>query len=487
MNSICIQELSFRLNSDNKGNIVGKSIVVASQCGEVGRFSQDSNIEFADNKIIVSDLNNSRIQIIEDGELNVLDYTTFSSPSEDNLKNLNTSILVNNILYFTSYNTSNTQQNLFAYNLDTNKLETLNQTSSIARIFDATSHSDKIYYLSSNGMFVLDTTKSTNNIKMLNPVVYSNTSRISCTDNNIIVANNKSINIYSFDGEVLSTLNISETIADIACNNSNIFTLCSENSSIMKFSISNNELSNTSETLSLNTNDSQYVTMTIDNATGIIYLFDNTDCKIDKVINPTFNFLANRGVFQANNKNVCIYDRPYFLNGIDTPNIIDKLNVNSRVNIYSTTSINYGNIEYYIMELPDGKYGYINRNDLTYLSNIINYEVIHPNATLRSFEDNATITVYSLPDTDSEIIATTDNGTRILIIDELSTDKFIYVKYYDANQNIIQGYVEANLVNHDDITEQQKIAIILAISSIVLLIIISIIITVIYKKKHTKK
>ena len=175
------------------------------------------------------------------------------------------------------------------------------------------------------------------------------------------------------------------------------------------------------------------------------------------------------------------------MNGIDTPNVVKTLDVNTRVNIYSTTSIHYGNIEYYIIELENNKFGYINKNDLTYLSQVINYEPILPDATLRSFNDSGEITVYSMPDKNSEIISTVKAGTRVLIIDQETYEDFIQVKFYDSNDNLIEGYVNKNQVNSDDITDNQKTALILVASSIALLVFISITITIIYKKRNKKR
>ena len=474
----CIQEFAFELTNDQKGSIVGKNILVASECGEIGRFNQNSNIDFANNTLVVADSTNRRIQKITDGVVTNYDSKIFESVTNENLDNLNTAHIVGNKIIFTSYNNSNSQQNIFEYTKDTNSL--IMKPHSLARIFDSVISGNYIYYVCANGLYSYNTiTGSTANI---NNIVYSTQSRIAILDNTIIITNQQSINTYTLQGNQVSGANIADNILDITIDNTNIYLLHSD--SISKYNIVDNNITLVSS-LPIGANNSDFYSITIDKSTGILYLFDNTDCKIVKIINPTFNYKENRAIFQVNNKNVCVYNQPYFLNGIDSPQIITKLNVNDRVNIYSKTSLNYGNIEYYMIELEDNTFGYINKNDLTYLSEVVNFEVIHPNASLRAFDDSNTINVYSQANINSEVTATAPVGTRVLILDE-SNPNFILVKYYDQDQNIVTGYIIANQVNHDAITPSQKTSLMLVGCSVALLLSIMIILSIIYKKKRKK-
>ena len=478
----CIQEFKFEIN-EGKGNIVGIDVLIASECGEVGRFNQNSNIDFDSNTLVVCDSNNRRIQVLKDNEVTNYDIKTFTGTTDSDLNNLNTAHIVDDKIFFTTYNINNSTQNIFEYDIEFNSLSLLPH--SVSKIFDSCKENNNIYYVSANGLYSLNTT--TGLFKRLNSTMFAENARISISDSTIVISNHLSLNVYNITGGLVKTTNLENNVSDIAFEGNNLYVLQANNNVLSRFELNRDTFSLTlMEDLSANHEANKYYSMTIDNASGIIYLFDNNACKIDRLINPTFNFKQNRGIYQVNNKNVCIYDKPYFLNGIDSPTVLTKLNVNDRVNIYSTTNISFGNIDYYIVELEGNTYGYINKNDLTYLKEVINYEVVLPNASLRSFDESGKITVYKEADTNSEIIAKADEGTRILILEEEINPDFIKIKYYDNDQNLIIGYVETNLVNHDALTKDQITAIILIVSSIILLTIIIITVLVIHKKKSKR-
>ena len=309
--------------------------------------------------------------------------------------------------------------------------------------------------------------------------------KLSANETNLILTDNQKVYLYNTDGNKLSEININYIVTDLCLESNNLFVLNSDNNQLLKYQITNNNLTTTAQTI---TNESLkfYSSITIDNNTGIIYLFDNNSCKIDRLINPTFNFKQNIGTYQVNNKSVCVYQRPYFLNGLDTPNVVKTLTLNDRVEIFSKTSISYGNIDYYIILLENNSFGYINKNDLTYLSTIINYEAILPNATLKSYDSSQVINIYSNASTDSEVIAVADTDTRVFVEKYSEDEKFAYIKYYDKNQNLVMGYVSTSSLKLDALSTMQIIALSLIGASIILIIAI-LITTKIVKKSRLKK
>jgi len=479
----CIQEFTFQLTNDHKGSIVGTDILLASDCGEIGRFNKHSNIEYLSNKLIISDTNNRRIQIINNGIVTNIDKDILTNLTQDNLNNLNTAIILNNTLYFATYNNTLLKQNFYSYSLTTNILNTI--THNIEKVLDMTINGNYIYILGTNGIFEVNTNTTNNVCKMLTSTIFTSGKITNLSNNKLIISTNNNIHLYNILGQHITTATIDQNITDIVSDNNFCYTLIAENNSIRKYSIIDNTI-NLLTALTYDFYSSDYSSITIDKSNGILYLFDNNCCRIDKIINPAFNYKNISGIFQVNNKNVCIYDRPYFLNGIDEPVILQKLKVNNRITIYSTASINYGNIEYYIIDLDDGDYGYINKNDLTYLSEVVNYEIIHPNATIRTFDNSLSIPVYIDADINSLVIAQADIGTRIKIIDYNESTDFTYIKFYDKDQNLIEGYIKTNNINTDNITKSQSTALILIAVSIILIITIAVVVKIIYKKNNKK-
>ncbi len=477
----CIQKFSFQLTTDNKGSIVGSKIILASECGEVGRFNQNSNIEFIDNKLIVADSNNRRVQIINDGDVTCLDKNVLTNLTVDNLTNLDSATIIDNTVYFASYNQNLNKQNIYSYNLETNITKSI--THSIEKVLDITTINNSLYILGTNGIFEINT---------INEVCYTishtifGSGRITNIGNDqLVISVENNLHLYDTSGIHLTTITIDKNIQDISSDDTTLYALIPNNKTIQKYNISYNNIALLCS-LSYSFGDTDYNSISIDKTNGIIYLFDNKCCRIDKIMNPAFNYKNISGIYQVNNKNVFIYDRPYFLNGVDTPVILQKLKVNNRITIYSTASINYGNIEYYIIDLDDGDYGYINKNDLTYLSEVINYEIIYPNATLRTFDDTTTVKVYLEADETSLVVSEIETGTRVLTIDYDNNSDYTFVRFYDKNQNLIEGYVKTGLINTDNITQTQSTALILITCSIVLIISIAIVVSIIYKKRAKK-
>ncbi len=478
----CIQSFDFAVVS-GKATITGNEIVLAGECGEVGRFNRNSNIEYMNGTIVVSDANNRRVQIIND---TITSYDkNILGTDVDQLDNLTQAYQVGNVIYFMSY-TKLGKQNIFSYDITTDDLDL--KAHNATKVLDSTISGTTIYMVASNGIFILNTANG-----LISPILnatFADDSHIAYITNDCIaITEGQNVSFYSVSGTHATKSNsvtISRNITDIVSSGRTLYILDNATKSIFSYTIDTQYNLADEKTLPYTNIDVDYYSITIDDKTGIIYVFDNKSCRIDRIINPTFNFVHNSGIYQVNNKNVSIYARPYYLNGIDTPNIIDKLDVNTRITVYSKTSINYGNIEYYIVDLGNNTYGYINRADLTYLSEVINYEVIHPNASIRAFDDREYINVYSEASFDSEIIATAPVDTRIYIQDYDSSNEFSFVRFYDKDQNLIEGYIANNLVDSDEISRAQVLALILVGCSIVLLIAILITIHVI-KKRRLKK
>ena len=473
----CIQQFSFVITSDQKGSIAGRSIVLAGESGEVGRFNRNSNIELSEDKLIVADTNNQRIQILEDNTVTCIDQRLLTNTTAY-LGNLNNAVSINNVVYFTTYNDETSTQNIYSYNISNNTFKTISH--SINKVIDMTSYKNNIYILSTNGIFALTTTDDT--IVAISNATFNDTARINICEEKIIVADGHDINVLSINGDSLYNTTITYTITDIACKQDKLYVLDDNDNKIIRYQVFDDSIDEI-DTLSYLDLDAIYYSITVDAKSGILYLFDNKCSKIDKIINPNFNYSQNIGVFQVNNRNVSVYDRPYYLNGIDTPNVIKTLQLNSRVNIYSTTPIHYGNIEYYIIAIEDNTFGYINSKDLTYLHEVINYEVILPNATLRGYGNQEYIDVFDEPKDDANIIAKADVNQRVFVSNLDTTSDYTYVRYYNANQEIVEGYVKTTHINSDDLTKPQYLAIILIVISIVLLVAIIITAIVIHKKR----
>ncbi len=479
----CIQQCNFEL-SNSKGSIRGVDVLVASECGEIGRFNRNANLSLSDNKIVVADNKNKRIQLIDDGAVisidkSVLDKTLTHVIDDANLNNLATAVKIGNQLYFTTYNNENNNQNLYKLNLESNELKQL--THSVAKVYDMTYNDNYIFIASANGLHKL--TLNDDTVTLIASHAYTPMARITCNNNNIFVADNSSLVAHDLNGATIVNVSIASSITDLTANDNIVYILSNTNKEILSYRFE--ETFQYVSKIAYNTKSDLY-SITNDYLTGTIYAFDNNTCEIVKIINPTFNYKKDEGLYQVNNKNVCVYDRPYYLNGIDSPNVIKKLKVNTRVTIYSNTAIHYGNIEYYIIELDNNTYGYINKNDLTYTHNDTNYEIILPNASLRTFGNDPEINVYEEADKSGDIVARVMKGTRVFVSRYDSTSDFTFVRFYDADQNIIEGYVETDLVNPDDMTKPQMTALILIACSIVLIIAIAIIARVIYVKRVKK-
>ena len=70
-----------------------------------------------------------------------------------------------------------------------------------------------------------------------------------------------------------------------------------------------------------------------------------------------------------------------------------------------------------------------------------------PNASLRTFGNDPEINVYEEADKSGDIVARVMKGTRVFVSCYDSTSDFTFVRFYDADQNIIEGYVETDLVD----------------------------------------
>ncbi len=473
----CIQEFKFR--KTEKASIYGTKVVVASECGEVGRFGKNSNIHYQNGSIIVSDANNRRVQIITDQSITSYDKDTLGE-KPDQLENLSHSYLYNDTLYIMSYTKLN-RQNIYTYNTNTHDLDL--KAHNVEKVLDTTIHNNTIYILSSNGIYIINA--STGLISPILNGTFADNSKIAyLSSGHLVVAQDRQLTFYiinSTHATSIQNVSMAYNIADITSIDNTLYILAEDNK-IIRYNINDSLELNNESTLSFNETD--YSAITIDPNTGILFAFDNITCRIDKIINPTFNFIANSGVYQVNNKNVSVYNRPYFLNGIDSPNVIKTLDVNTRINVFSKTSINYGNIDYYIIDLGNSEYGYINVDDLTYLSEVINYETIHPNASIRAYDDTEYVNIYEYPSLDSEILATAPVGTRIYIENYDASDEFSYVRYYDKDQQLVEGYIYNNLVDADAMSHTQMVALILIACSIVLLIAILITVKVIRHRRN---
>ncbi|MBQ4557778.1 MAG: hypothetical protein IJA61_00170 [Clostridia bacterium] len=475
----CIQKFKFEI-VENKGTIIGTDIVIASECGEVGRFNSNANIDFADDQIIVADNNNKRVQVLIDDEVINLNSNSFSNIEIANLNNLEFATKIANSIYFTAYNEITSVQYIYSYNLTSGSINTLTHDS---RIFDMCAIGKDLVFVSSGGLYKFNTT--TNTFRQLSLYNFYD-GKIAANSNHIVVFTANTLKLYNLnDGANITSLDIIDNVKDITLDNNNIYVLDSSNSKITKYIITDTNIANNNNFL-VNGDISNFSSISVNPNSGVLYLFDNVNCKIDRLINPNFNFKEDSGLFQVNNKSVSVYSRPYFLNGIDTPSIIKHLNINERVDIYSKTSISYGNIEYYIIRLNNNSFGYINKNDLTYLSENVNYEVILPDATLKCYDNSDIIKIYESASTSSNVVAETANNTRVLIVDYSEDKKFALVRYYDSDQNLITGYVSTSQLSLDDLSKDQIIALILIGSSILLLVIILISVKIIRKSRIKK-
>ncbi|MBE5734866.1 MAG: hypothetical protein E7361_00210 [Clostridiales bacterium] len=479
----CIQEFTFNKLSD-KASISGTKVVVASECGEIGRFGKDSNLQYTNNNLIISDTNNKRVQVITNGVITSYNKDTLGI-NADQLENLTQSYICGETLYIMSNNKIG-NQNIYVYNLTTHTAYL--KENNIEKALDSTISDNNIYIVSTNGIFMINTI-SGEETQLLDITLTEDCRIAYLLDNQLVVTSDRQLSIYEISNDQAIKKNsttLATSVIDITSIDNSIYLLDATNR-IIRYDIESNDNVPTLRNEDILTfTNSQYVSISIDQSSGILYAFDNTACKIDKIINPTFNFLENSGLYQVNNKNVSIYYRPYFLNGIDSPSIVKTLDVNTRINVFSKTSINYGNIDYYIVELENGEYGYINIDDLTYLSDVINYEIIHPNASIRAFDDTKTVNIYSAPSFDSDIIATPPVGTRIYIAEYNSADEFSLVRYYDNDQKLVEGYIANNLVDSDSMSQSQLIALILIGCCIILLIAILITIHIVKKRRITK-
>ncbi len=467
----CIQKMKFDLNSDDLAQISATEIIIASECGGKGWYNTDSNLSFSEYGLVVSSFGSKKVQLVAKNDVIMLDRTSGITDFVCDLAWANNGKI---------YCVRNNQPSTKIYIFDIHTQELINTINGIGINFvDICNSSSKAYLLSTDGIYSVDCTTDT--ITAVRNTTFDTSDKIDIINNKIIVSTMNKFITYDISSYASADYILSNSVTDFAVKDNSLFVLDNSAHQLVSCKL---EDGNTTTVSSISLEEIDYSSIAIDNNTGVIYLFNNEDCKIEKLINPTFNFAPKTGIFQANNRKVSIYDRPYFLNGIDTPNVIATLGVNQRVNIYSTEVISYGNINYYVISYNNG-YGYINVNDLTYLYEVINHEIILPNATIRNFGNEDSIDILLTAEEGSPVIATAPIGTRVLAEKKTDDSNYVFVKYYTQDQQLVEGYVLVSSLAYDDLDNSQIIALILIAACLILLVFILITIKIV--KVHNRK
>lgn len=456
---------SFALNiSDNGAEMIGENVLIASVCGSLGRFNKNATLSVSSNdKILVGDPLNNRIQLISNNKANVLKNTYPLSVNANHPVQFTENIL------FYSVKISSTTSAVIKYNLETNETLAITQYSidstltSIPTILGLKKINETLIILTTKGLLTCSASSPS-------AVVLNFNSSLGFDENCLIdvLPNSNKIIFYSSNGlyilsefgglEAKTTL--ISNIRSLAVDEfDNIYAL--SDNTISKIKYLNNNFTIKSETKA---DFISFYDISINPTSGIIYAFDNAICAIRLYTNVDFNYIERPTSIKTANTKTYVFAKPSGLNSSNVE-VLETLEIDSYKTIYSKYPISFAGNNFFIVYL-ENCYGYINSADVFFNEeDVVNLK--ESNAKINAYDKDNTVNIYRFNSIDENNIKTTLPHEYRIYVDKLdSTKTLTYITYYDENQVEQVGWVETKFIRLNGINSSQLTAII--ISSIAL-------------------
>ena len=472
---------SFNLNISAETKIIGDQVIIASVCGIEGRFNKNSTLTvFPNDKILVGDPLNNRIQIINNNTSSSIDNLVLSSTNA----NYPISLSQSNILY--SINLSGTTSALVLQDLETTSSKTITNytrayiSTSIPTILSVVQGNNKAYILTTAGILFYEETEDSATYLVFNSAFNLSESSILTylpNANKLLLYSNNRFFIINLDGTIFKTSNLFENISSLTIDLfDNIYAL--QGSKIIKLSTIQNfqkigEISN--ERIS------NFSNISINCESGIIYAFNNSTCGIETIINPDFNYIENTTSIKTANAITYIFAKPSGLNASNIE-VLETLEIDSFKDIFSKYPISVDGNSFFIVYMENG-YGFINAADVFFNDeDVMNLQ--EANARIKGYEKDQQIKVYKFNNiNDSEIKTYLTDDYRIYVENFDKDSPLTYISFYDENQRQQVGYVETKFIKFNQLSSFQSTAIII----LAIALICGILLFIFYKKANDRK
>lgn len=483
--AITIFNIVTRQDDTTKADYKAYKILIASTCGEIGWFNDNSKVVANGNLIYVADSINNRIEI-----LNSLTASKIENPinSTINLSNL----IVDsskNVIYFSVNNTLDNYAKIAKYSTQTSSiLETFSTmkisgvNSNLDKIFGACLVDGDLYAINASGLF-----SNSANASELTQVIttlggFNSNSSINSFGNNLLIYNGNSLNIVSTSGTIISSLSISNLVSITVDANLNIFALVSGTTNkISKYNFDNNNLLEISSIS--DTNFNKYSSISIDKTSNVLYAFNDKINCIEKIYRPLFNLVENSKTAITINQRVAVYSAPNFLNGDPNSIKVYSLPLNTILTLYSSEIITYGENEFYIVKINTNSFGYVNVADVVFnTSNIIN-TLQKTNAKISLLNNETNANIYNSATSLSTIVDSLENNYEIIAVSYTSEAEFTFIRYYDETQVLHTGYVKTTQIKLNEFNSNEIVALII----VGVCLILGVILLIIYRKSRKTK
>lgn len=473
---------SFNLDISAETKIIGDAVLVASVSGIEGRFNKNSTLNvYPNDKILVGDPLNNRIQIINAGASATIKNQVASSSGA----NFPISISSSMLLY--SVNLSSTTSALVKHDLDSSVQPQPITTylrgeisTSIPTILSLTYGDGKVFVLTTSGILTYSTSSASANYLVFNDafnITESSKLTYLSKENKLLLYSNNRFFIINLDGSIALTSNIFENISSITIDsNDNIFAL--QGSKILKIST----LSNFENLGEIENNKFlDYSNISINTESGILYAFNNSLCSIETVVNPDFNYIENTTSIKTANAITYVFAKPSGLNA-NNIEVLETLKIDSFKDIFSKYPISVDGNSFFMVYMENG-YGFINSADVFFNDeDVMNLQ--ESNARIKGYEENQQIKVYKFNNiSDNEIKTYLTDDYRIYVENFDSEAPLTYISFYDENQKQQVGYVETKYITFNQLSSFQSTAIIILGVALVC----GILLFIFYKKSSDRK
>jgi len=470
-----IQSFTLEIDNADTMNFNGVKVVAASFCAEIGRFNPNSHLSNSNafDRLLVSDSENNRLQLILNDEATEIPNTIGSNPSHaifDNDNNIYYSVKKTDGYSFIKYSLEDSQ--FVEYT------SYLSSTSShpLPEIYSITYALDNVFLVAAN-VFIMYSKQS----NTLTEVSYSsftpefnNTNILTYlpqleqllfySNNQLIRLNYNSASVFLPVGNVTNITDVSSIAVD---NNDNIFMLIGN--SILKYKVEDNQIVLDNEL----TNDifSDYNNISINKLGGNIYAFNNKTCSIETISLPTFNLIEQPKRVITTTHNVAIYKNASGLNG-EVVEILAVLPIDIYLDIYSPYPVYKNGNKFFVVNLDNGGYGYVNVVDVFFDNEQIVKDLIISNARINIRDRSESVKLFALPDLEGTVICNLNNTHRIYVKNYDKESEFTFIQCYDENQQELRGYVQTKYVDLNEMDKGEFNALIILCAGLLLALVL---------------
>jgi len=473
---------SFELNISAETKIIGDTILVASVSGIEGRFNKNATLNvYPNDKILIGDPLNNRIQIINNNSATAIQNSVLSST------NANFPISIGSSMLLYSVNLSSTTSALVKHDLESSAQPQhitsylrADISTSIPTILSLAYGNGKVYILTTSGILSYSTSSASANYLTFNSAFnISESSKLSYLpkENKLLLYTNNRFFLIELDGSISSTSNLFENVSSITIDsNDNIYAL--QGSKILKIATSLNFQSLGEIT---NSKFSNFSSISINEESGILYAFNNNVCCIETIINPDFNYIEKTTSIKTANAITYVFAKPSGLNA-NNIEVLETLEIDSFKDIYSKHPISVDGNSFFMVYMENG-YGFINSADVFFNDeDVMNLQ--ESNARIKGYEANQQIKVYKFNKIDETEIKTYLTDDYRIFVENYDKDApLTYISFYDENQKQQVGYVETKYIKFNQLSSFQSTAIII----LGIALVCGILLFVFYKKANDRR